>query len=233
MFFADVHNHILYGVDDGARSEQDMYAMADAAYAAGVRLLCATPHYNPGMFEHTKESEMQAFEKLQAYVSEKYPDMRLEKGNEIFVYSDIPSIVSEHGEGTMGDSDVVLIEFYPDRTARQIETTVMLLSQLGYTALLAHVERYQDVRSKHLATYRELGALISVNAQSITGEFGKTAQKAAMKFVLKGLVDMVTSDAHSKSAYAALPKAYDILSKKLDEEALECLFFDNPEELFY
>ena len=33
MNFSDLHIHILSGVDDGPKTEVDMYAMADAAYA--------------------------------------------------------------------------------------------------------------------------------------------------------------------------------------------------------
>ena len=31
MLFADIHNHILFGVDDVARSESDMYQIIDAS----------------------------------------------------------------------------------------------------------------------------------------------------------------------------------------------------------
>ena len=33
MLFADIHNHSLASVDDGATSEETMYRMLDAAYA--------------------------------------------------------------------------------------------------------------------------------------------------------------------------------------------------------
>ena len=50
MDFSDLHIHILCGVDDGAKTEADMYAMADAAYSGGTRIICATPHFHPGYF---------------------------------------------------------------------------------------------------------------------------------------------------------------------------------------
>ena len=43
MNFSDLHIHILSGVDDGPKTEVDMYAMADAAYAGETRIICATP----------------------------------------------------------------------------------------------------------------------------------------------------------------------------------------------
>ena len=47
--FTDYHAHFVYGVDDGAQTREEMYAMLDAAAADGVRHLFATSHSTPGM----------------------------------------------------------------------------------------------------------------------------------------------------------------------------------------
>ena len=46
---ADIHAHFVYGMDDGARTREDMEAMLDAAYADGITSLVATPHMTPGI----------------------------------------------------------------------------------------------------------------------------------------------------------------------------------------
>ena len=50
MGLADIHIHLLFGVDDGAKDEDEMHAILDAAYQAGTRVLCCTPHFHPGYF---------------------------------------------------------------------------------------------------------------------------------------------------------------------------------------
>ena len=45
--FTDYHAHFVYGVDDGAQTREEMYAMLDAAAADGVRHLFATSHSTP------------------------------------------------------------------------------------------------------------------------------------------------------------------------------------------
>ncbi len=228
MYFADIHCHILCGVDDGAETEAEMYEMLDTAYDNGVRYLCATPHCNPEMFSYDPEAEMLAFSKLTEYAKNKYPDMQLFHANEVFVYSDIPSIVVEKGNGIFPDGDTVLIEFYPTRIASQIETTVKLLVQLGYTPLLAHVERYNTLDHKKVANLRALGAIISVNAESVIGSMGRHPQKRIAKLLSKGLVDIIASDSHVKESFASLKTAYELLSKKYDKEWLDELFYFNP-----
>ena len=48
--FFDLHTHLLCGVDDGARSPEEMYAMLDMAYEDGTRAMCLTPHFSPYFF---------------------------------------------------------------------------------------------------------------------------------------------------------------------------------------
>ena len=45
--FTDYHAHFVYGVDDGARTREEMFAMLDAAAADGVTRLFATSHSTP------------------------------------------------------------------------------------------------------------------------------------------------------------------------------------------
>ena len=39
MTFADIHCHVLYDVDDGAKNEEMMQKLIDAEYEEGVRYL--------------------------------------------------------------------------------------------------------------------------------------------------------------------------------------------------
>ena len=54
--FTDYHAHFVYGVDDGAQTREEMYAMLDAAAADGVRHLFATSHSTPGMERFPQEA---------------------------------------------------------------------------------------------------------------------------------------------------------------------------------
>ncbi len=47
MNYADMHCHMLYGVDDGAQDRETSRAVLDAAYADGTRTICFTPHCHP------------------------------------------------------------------------------------------------------------------------------------------------------------------------------------------
>src|SRR5438552_626681 len=44
--YVDIHSHILYGVDDGARTLAESLEMLELARAAGTTDIVATPHAN-------------------------------------------------------------------------------------------------------------------------------------------------------------------------------------------
>ena len=53
--FRDIHAHFVYGVDDGAKTLQDMQAMLDEAYLSGIKVLYATSHSTPGITHFPEE----------------------------------------------------------------------------------------------------------------------------------------------------------------------------------
>ena len=55
MEIIDIHNHILYGVDDGARKLEDSMAIIKEEYENGVRRIIFTPHYQTGVYQAKAE----------------------------------------------------------------------------------------------------------------------------------------------------------------------------------
>ena len=47
----DIHSHVVFGVDDGAKTEKDTRDLLEESYRQGVRTIIATPHIRLGMFE--------------------------------------------------------------------------------------------------------------------------------------------------------------------------------------
>ena len=46
----DLHNHILWGVDDGSKDIDESIEMAKEAEKDGIKTIAATPHYMEGSF---------------------------------------------------------------------------------------------------------------------------------------------------------------------------------------
>ena len=62
---ADVHCHLLPGVDDGAESMEETLRLLQMEYQQGVRRLVLTPHYRAEYFETSREKIKQVFQQVQ------------------------------------------------------------------------------------------------------------------------------------------------------------------------
>ncbi|MGZ6203065.1 MAG: CpsB/CapC family capsule biosynthesis tyrosine phosphatase, partial [Thermodesulfobacteriota bacterium] len=52
----DLHNHILYGRDDGAETLEESIRMCRIGYQDGVRTIVATPHILPGIYKNDRST---------------------------------------------------------------------------------------------------------------------------------------------------------------------------------
>lgn len=235
--FVDIHCHTLFRVDDGADTEDVMKAMLDIAYSNGTRYICFTPHFK--IYEFEDESEMyEQMERLDRrfkiacdYAQEKYPDLRLFLGNEVMYHSDICESFFSKRCHFLGNSYYALVEFSPDTSDYEIETTVVKLLRKGITPIIAHVERYSAfIKEPSFAKIlKENGALLQVNAHAITRfKFGKTA-KFLKTIFKKKLVDIVASDAHDIKGFSpSLSKAYNVVAKKYGNDYANKIFHYTP-----
>ena len=82
----------------------------------------------------------------------------------------------------------------------QVKDCIRKLREKNIVPILSHPERIAMIQ-KNYKLLRELiqaGALSQVTAMSITGEFGKNIKKFTKTLLLKNLVHVIASDAHSK-----------------------------------
>ena len=122
--FTDYHAHFVYGVDDGARTREEMFAMLDAAAADGVTRLFATSHSTPGMEPFPRDVYQRHLDFARAYCAEKGYDLMLESGSELLYTPAAAYAAAEHSLVTLGGTDWVLLEFVPDVAAAEVETAL-------------------------------------------------------------------------------------------------------------
>ena len=234
MSFSDIHIHILYGTDDGPKTREDMFKMVDAAYENGTRLICATPHFYPSFFGDNRESAREAFSVLKEYCDEKYSDLTLYLGSEIYCTNEVASWLRNGVCRSIDNSRYVLVEF--DVTAAEdfIAESIDRLLNAGYVPIIAHAERYRRLSLGRLWAIRQNGALVQVNAQTFNNCIALLSDKKRLKAMLdEGFVDFVSSDAHGITTRPPkMDNAYAYLVKKYDEKYANDLCCNNAKKLF-
>ena len=234
--FSDLHMHALFGVDDGPKTEDDMYAVLDAAYADGTRYMCLTPHFHPGYYRSDMDNSAQAFTLLKAYAGTHYPDMHLAIGNELHYSKDCVSRLADGLCRTMNGTDYVLVDFNDQEDAKTITTGLHQLLNAGYTHILAYAERYSKMHRslKELKEYSAMGVLLQMDSQSILGGFGLFTRERAQAMLKAHLVDLVSSDAHDTAKRPPqISAVYAYIAQKYDTAMAQALCYHNGRQLLW
>ena len=108
MKFADVHSHFVYGVDDGAKTQEEMKAMLDAAWQDDVTTLVATPHRTPGVHPFDEALFERRLAEARDYCQLRSYAMNLWAGAEILYTPALEQYMTCHPLPTLGSTRNVL-----------------------------------------------------------------------------------------------------------------------------
>ncbi len=202
----DIHCHILYGLDDGAQTQEESYAMLLAAQSAGFDHIVATPHAKH--FPYDMALAQARFAQVSETAAGLGVSLRLgfEVHWHILQYMSADEIAPFCTQG----SDMLLIEFHmkggvPDNMIRRLRD----LQRDGYPLIIAHPERYEFVqRDIGIAEmWHEMGASLQLDARELCGAPFHKARRTAEKLLKRGLYDYYATDAHCAQDYRLFTKA--------------------------
>lgn len=234
--FIDIHTHILFGVDDGAPDARTSEQMLDTAYSEGIRKIVATPHYHPGKCLMPYEEIKKQFDIFKEMAHSKYPDMEFYLGREIYYTSEITEQENLLDTLLMNGTKYVLVEYYPAVEFSYIRASVNNIIMMGYIPIVAHVERYIcHIKDWTLIEeLRDMGAVIQINAGSVTGQTGtgSAVKKFVKKLLSNGYVDVIGTDAHSTTRRAPrIKEAAEYIAKKYGIDYAKKVLYDNAEKI--
>ncbi|NBB89343.1 MAG: histidinol-phosphatase [Bacteroidetes bacterium] len=194
----DMHNHLLPGVDDGAKNITESLNMIRVYIEMGWDHIVATPHMNEAYYPNQTHKLRQVFANLQNEVSMRNLPIELELAAE-YQTDDLFRSHLEADELLCLQGKRVLIElpfFHPPLDWEQyfFETQMK-----GYTPILAHAERYlywiNDLEK--FDTLQQRGVEFQLNLTSLIGKYGPEVQALAKKLLKREAYRWVASDAHS------------------------------------
>jgi protein-tyrosine phosphatase len=205
--------------------------MLEMAYEDGIRAICLTPHYSPYLFGDTFEKSAESFEILKKYVSEKHPDMRIFIGHELGYHRSGLDALNDGVCRSIAGSRYVLVDFPEAIEFFEIQSAMDQLQRAGYFPILAHTERYRSLfrQIKWIEEFVENGGIVQLNASSVTGSWGRGAQKQWKKLIRRGLAHIIASDGHNLTSRPPLISVcMPFLQKHCDAHTIRALTWDNP-----
>ena len=229
----DLHNHLLPGIDDGAKKLNETLEFLRIARRDGVRTVVATPHMKPGVYDNTRETILERVSLVrEAQKGDEAEGVTLLPGAEVYYTADLTARLRDGQLMTLGDGGrYLLLELPYQQVPIGVEETIFQLKLRQVTPLMAHPERvaYYLEDIERVASSIRLGALTQVTGASITGQFGKKAREFALRMLERNMIHVLASDSHDVSYRPPrLTGAVAAAAAVVGEEAAQRLVEDNP-----
>ena len=190
--FVDIHNHLLPGIDDGAKSIAETEAMIVGMQKLGITEAIATPHTYPGLWHNTQQTIQAAYETVpHAFITG--------CSSEYLVDTSLLELV-ENNSLLPFKEDYVLIEFaMMSAPVSGLMDTLFALKMRGYRLILAHPERYL-YWGQHLKKFEELKSFdleLQLNSLSLLGYYGEPCKKVAEHLLQHDFYTFLGTDFHA------------------------------------
>ncbi len=198
MKFADIHCHIMPGVDDGSKDPQMSLNMMRIAADNGIDTIILTPH-NKIQYRCASPDGIRRRTALLQEISDKARlGLLIYPGNELMYDRSLPERLGNGQALTLADSRYALVEFDPNDRFVDIQDGLRAVSYEGFTPILAHIERYPNMLG-HVDYAEQLvrsGVLIQVNASDVEQKMMRPDTKFVNALLKEELVSFVATDAH-------------------------------------
>ncbi len=197
--FADLHHHVLWGMDDGPKTPGEMHAQLRAAHDDGIALIAATCHAAPAIQPFNLALYQQRLQEANEICRSEGWALQVVQGCEIRYCQRVPDLLQAGLLPTLGGTRYVLLEFAGEASQHSIARAADGLYRRGYWPVIAHVERCRSlVRSpkKAIALREELGLIYQVDCDAVLAPGGIWRQRFMRWMIQEQAIDLLCTDAH-------------------------------------
>lgn len=194
----DIHCHVLPGIDDGSQSlEESLMILEDMAAHGFTEIIC-TPHYiADSQYAASNVIKSAKLNALQAAANEKGINIKLHLGNEAYITEEMAKLIKQQQIHPLA-KNYILFELPMSGAVNSLQDYCHNLRCEGYNLILAHPERYITIQKNPQIAIElhKKGVEFQSNFGSMTGKYGKHAEKT-LKFLLKNdVIDYFGTDVH-------------------------------------
>ena len=197
--FVDIHNHILPGIDDGAKTVGESLELINGFSQFGVKNFIATPHIMHNYYPNNPETINTSLLLLKNSLLENdMKDISLRAAAEHMIDDNFESIL-EQGVILPLEDHYLLVEMSYLQASINFDEAVGKIMKHGFYPILAHPERYLYLNNnfKKHREYKKQGLRYQLNLLSLSKFYGKEVQQMTFKLLDEGMIDFIGSDIHN------------------------------------
>jgi protein-tyrosine phosphatase len=232
MGFVDLHDHLLWGVDDGCETPEQTLEAARLLLSLGYQDIAPSPHAvpelpsrDPALCE-ARRSEVAGLLTSQGISIGVHANAENRLDEEFLARAEDPA--RRRGIGESGRWVLVEVPFQTGVPA--LADLVFTLRRKGVTPLFAHPERCLEFeRPGRAAEVVRLGGAHQLNIGSLSGLYGRAVRRQAERFLGEGLYAVAATDLHQPDgARRWLEAGLGALGKRAGADGLRLLCAENP-----
>jgi protein-tyrosine phosphatase len=226
---ADMHSHLLPGLDDGLQEIEQSIAFIKELQQLGYKKLICTPHILSDVYPNSPETILPKLELVRDALEKNNIDMQVEAAAEYMVDLDFENYFNAGKPLLTFGKNLILIEMSYVAASNNIENVIFNLRLKGLQPILAHPERYNYYLGNidQFQRFIDLGCYLQINILSLLGYYGEGSKITAQNLLKKNMVTLVGTDMHhenhlnslktlaSKKSFYKLFEGIDIRNKEL------------------
>ncbi|WP_396634843.1 tyrosine-protein phosphatase [Maribacter sp. R86514] len=194
----DIHNHILPGIDDGAKTIEDSIQLIKGFNEFGVTDFICTPHIMENYYPNNPSTIASSLSLLQnALKMNSLEHVNIEAAAEHMIDSGFEKILEDKQFMPLA-KNYLLIEMSYLQASINFDSSVDKIKSSGLFPIFAHPERYAYLHKnlKAYSKYKNDGLLFQMNMLSLGDYYGKEVKQTALYLLKNNLIDFIASDVH-------------------------------------
>ncbi len=202
-----MHSHLLTGIDDGVRSDEQAIVTIERLMELGYRKFVTTPHIMSDTYPNTVAIIREKEQQLRQLLAKKNIAAEVEAAAEYYLDEHTMNLAEgDHQLLTFGDKYLLFETNYLSEPYI-LKDFIFKVSSRGYRPVLAHPERYQYMTIDKAQDLADRGVLLQLNILSLSGFYAKPVQKLAEKLIERKMINFLGTDCHNEMQAAELAKA--------------------------
>lgn len=196
---ADMHSHLIPGIDDGSRSMEESLGLIRRLADFGLRKIITTPHIKPEFYRNTPEIITMGLEDLRGAVRAEGIEIEIDAAAEYFLDEIFLEKLNEGEKLLTFGENYVLVETGFINKPQVLLEIIFHLETSGYQPILAHPERYQYLLADKscLRDLTDRNIPFQINLLSLTGFYSREVKEFAEVLLDSGQVKFLGTDCHN------------------------------------